>query len=174
VRCKPCDEFRLGVGPVAGLAREPFSSDADHRGAVRAHGAVGERSCCRAPPERLVCQRSGRVPWLVPLMTQTLLSWAGPWLGAYIPKPGKPLPACFPSSRQRRAANGKKFALKIMTTVCTSLLRCSQNFSGVHIVSPVFTSFLSPLDYTCVSKGIYTHASTLGHITMPLHATHHR
>jgi len=29
-----------------------------------------------------------------------------------------------------------------MTTVCTSLLRCSQNFSGVHIVSPVFTSFL--------------------------------
>jgi hypothetical protein len=95
-------------------------------------------------------------------------------VGCVYSRTGEPLPACFPSSRQRRAANGKKFALKIMTTVCTSLLRCSQNFSGVHIVSPVFTSFLSPLDYTCVSKGIYTHASTLGHITMPLHATHHR
>ena len=35
---------------------------------------------CRVPPESLVCQRSGRVPWLVPLITQTLLSWARPWL----------------------------------------------------------------------------------------------
>jgi hypothetical protein len=46
--------------------------------------------------------------------------------------------------------------------------------NGVHIIPPVFTSFLSPLDYTCSSKGVYTHTSTLGHTVMPLHATHHR
>jgi len=35
---------------------------------------------CSVPLESLVCQRSGRVQWLVPLITQTLLSWARPWL----------------------------------------------------------------------------------------------
>ena len=42
-RFKSSDDFRLGVGPVTRLARELFSSDARHRGGVRAHGVVGER-----------------------------------------------------------------------------------------------------------------------------------
>ena len=53
-------------------------------------------------------------------------------------------------------------------------LHTKKNVNGVHNIFPVFTSFLSPLDYTCSSQRVYTHTSTLGHITTPLYATHHR
>jgi hypothetical protein len=64
------------------------------------------------------------------LRTQTLLSWARPWLvRVFQTRRTLPPPATFFE---------KKLPFRLlqnMTTVFTSYLRCSHHFSGVHIVS---------------------------------------
>ena len=91
--------------------------------------------------------------------TQTLLSWERPRLVREFQNPANLAAVISLLLRKRNgifSSHTKKHA------------------NGVHITSSVFTSFLSPLDYTCSSQRVYTHTSTLGHITTPLYATHHR
>jgi hypothetical protein len=78
-------DLRLGILPVTRIARELLSVDGygSHRTLLAARFVV------RAP-EGWICQRSRRVPWLVPLVTQTLLSRTRPYLRVYC-KTAKPL-----------------------------------------------------------------------------------
>jgi hypothetical protein len=66
------------------------------------HTLLAARFVVRAP-EGWICQRSGRVPWLVPLVTQTLLSRTRPCLRVYC-KTAKKNPRASPSTFQSTAA----------------------------------------------------------------------
>jgi hypothetical protein len=86
-----------GILPVTRIARELLSVD----GYGSHHTLLAARFVVRAP-EGWICQRSGRVPWLVPLVTQTLLSRTRPCLRVYC-KTAKP-PRASPSTFQSTAA----------------------------------------------------------------------
>ena len=83
----------------------------------------------RAPPEILVYQRSGRVSWLVPVKTQTLLSWDRPWLVLVLQKPVNP--CCRLSFFERES---KRYSFSSHKKTCKT--------GFCNITSPVFTSFL--------------------------------
>jgi hypothetical protein len=120
---------------------------------------VESKWACSIPACVLARKIAGRIPPLGGLRTQTLLSWARPWLvRVFQTRRTLPCPAPLLEGAERQF-------------LCS---HTKKHDNGVHIIPPVFTSFLSPLDYTCSSKGVYTHTSTLGHTVMPLHATHHR
>ena len=118
-----------------------------------------------SPPSPKNCPSGGHFLFLLLsassgalVRTQTLLSWARPWLLRVLQNPAN-LAAVI--SLLFRKRNG------IFSSHTKKHANC------VHITSSVFTSFLSPLDYTCSSQGVYKHTSTLGHITTPLYAPHH-
>jgi len=119
-------EIALSMAAAGDQLCASHGACARHGAAAPVRSTVPSASYALRVSESWICQRSGRVPWLVPVRTQTLLSWARPWLLRVLQNQAN---LAVVISLLLRKRNG------ISSSHTKTCKQCSHHFFGVHIVS---------------------------------------